>query len=111
MARSWRNFFKRDEDELEGSGVGTKTGVPAEDTEEAARSGEDVPAAEEVLADREEPAATDVSEFKEAALGEVEAALPVPDAVVEASDAKADAERQEYGGWFGRLQRGFRRSR
>src|SRR5918998_1549854 len=80
MARSWRNFFKRDEGELEGSGVGTKTGSPAEDAEEAAR-------------------------------GEVEAALPEPDAVEEASDPEAAAQRQESGGWFGRLQQGLRRSR
>src|SRR3712207_1537903 len=111
MARSWRNFFKRDEGELEGSGVGTKTVPPAEDTEEAARSGEDVPSAEEVLAEREEPAAADPSEFEEEAPGEVEAALPGPDAVEEASDPEAAAERQESDGWFGRLQRGLRRSR
>jgi fused signal recognition particle receptor len=110
MARSWRNFFKRDGGELEGSGVGTKTAAPAEDSEEAARSGEDVPA-EEVLAEREEPAATDLSEFEEAAPGEVEAALPGPDTVEEASDPEAAAQRQESGGWFGRLQQGLRRSR
>ena len=96
---------------MEGFGVGTKTVAPAEDTEDAARSGEDVPSAAEVLAEREEHAATDLLAFEEAAPGEVEAALPGPDAVEEASDPEAAAERQESGGWFGRLQRGLRRSR
>ena len=102
MARSWRNFFKRDEGELDGSGVATKVEAeaPAGGAEEAARSDEDVPTAEEVLAERGGPAPA-----------EVEAALPEPDAVEEASDAGAAAERQESGGWFGRLQRGLRRSR
>ncbi len=113
MARSWRNFFKRDEEELEGSGVATKVEAeaPAGGTEGAAPTDEDVPTAEEVLAERGGPAATDVSEVEEAAPGEVEAALSEPDAVEEAADASASAERQESGGWFGRLQRGLRRSR
>jgi fused signal recognition particle receptor len=113
MARSWRNFFKRDEGEPEGSGVATKIEAEAPEgiSEEAARSDEDVPTAEEVLAEREEPAASDVLEVEDAAPGEVEAALPETDVVEEASDAGAAAEMQESGGWFGRLQRGLSRSR
>jgi fused signal recognition particle receptor len=111
MARSWRNFFKRDEGDLEGSGVATKTGAeaPAGATEEAARTEKDVPTAEEVQAERGGPAATEVWEVEEAAPGEV--VLPEPDAVEEAPDAGVAAERQESGGWFGRLQKGLRRSR
>jgi fused signal recognition particle receptor len=88
MARSWRNFFKRDEEEPESSGVATKTEAEAP-TERTA---------EEVQAE-------------DAAPGEVEAALAEPDVVEGATDAEAAAERQESGGWFGRLRQGLRRSR
>ena len=103
MARSWRNFFKRDEGDSEGSGVATKI--------EAARSEEGTPPAEEILSEWGGPAPSEVAEVEEAAPGEVEAALPRQDAVEEASDAATAAERQESSGWFGRLQSGLRRSR
>jgi fused signal recognition particle receptor len=48
---------------------------------------------------------------EEAVPGEVEEALPELDAVEGAPDAEAAAERQESGGWFGRLQRGLKKSR
>jgi fused signal recognition particle receptor len=103
MARSWRSFFRKTEEREEepGSGVATRT------EEEA----EEVRPAEEVQAERKEPAPAEVWEVEEASVGEVEAALPERDAVEEAPDAEAAAERQEAGGWFGRLRRGLRRSR
>jgi fused signal recognition particle receptor len=101
MARSWRTFLRRDKEEE--SGVATKT--EREEVEEG------VPPAEVVQAARKEPAATEVWEVEEAAPGEVEEALPEPDAVEEAPDAEAAAERQESGGWFGRLRQGLKRSR
>jgi fused signal recognition particle receptor len=90
-------------DKEEESGVATKT--EREEVEEG------VPPAEVVQAARKEPAATEVWEVEEAAPGEVEEALPEPDAVEEAPDAEAAAERQESGGWFGRLRQGLKRSR
>jgi fused signal recognition particle receptor len=62
--------------------------------------------------DREEPQESGVAikargaeaTVEEATPEEVEEALPEPDAVEE-------AQRQESGGWFGRLQRGLKRSR
>ena len=58
MARSWRSFFKRDREEPAESGVATRTEDP--DSNGSAPSGSDpsgdeVQAAEEVLADRREP--------------------------------------------------------
>jgi fused signal recognition particle receptor len=98
MARSWRTFFRRDKDEPQGSGVATKTGREAEKTliEETE---ETLPTAEEVQAGRREPAATEVWELEE------------PDAVEGAADGEAAADRQGSGGWFGRLQRGLKKSR
>ena len=89
MARSWRNFFKQDEEELEGSGVATKTEAQTapEETVESGTTGGDAPPA------RSEPAAPGDREAEE---------LP---------DASAAAEGQGSGGWFGRLRQGLRRSR
>jgi fused signal recognition particle receptor len=108
MARSWRSFFKKTgEPEREtGSGVATETEarISTEEIDEAAPAENEVPAAEEVLAGREEPAAAEAIEYEEASPGEVEEAFPEP-------DAEAAAERQESGGWYGRLRRGLSRSR
>jgi fused signal recognition particle receptor len=114
MARSWRTFLKRDREEPAGSGVATQTEAPAEEVEDAGGSEDEVPAAEQVLADRSEPVISEqvVEDLvEEATPGEVEQALPEPDAVEEAPDADAAAVRQESGGWLGRLRRGLKRSR
>ena len=113
MARSWRSFFRRvGEPEGEaGSTVATETEAKTDVIGEAARTDKEVLAAEEVLAEREEPEATTEIPVEEAVPGEVEEALPEPDAVEEAPDAEAAAERQESGGWFGKLRRGLSRSR
>src|SRR5215210_519446 len=108
MARSWRNFFKRDTEEPAVSGVATETETP--DGNGTAPSGDEVPAAEEVLAERREPEVVEAP-VEEAKPGEVEEALPEPGVVEEAPDAEAAVEVQEAGGWFGRLRRGLRRSR
>jgi fused signal recognition particle receptor len=112
MARSWRNFFRRDSGEDQGPAV---IGEPELSTEEdnghhtvdlaAADEApvEDVPTAEEVQAERKEPAPEDV--------WEVEEALPEPSAIEEASDADSLVEAQESVGWFGRLRQGLSRSR
>jgi fused signal recognition particle receptor len=65
-----------------------------------------VPTAEEVQAERKEPAPEDVWEVDES---EPEESLPEPGAVDEAPETIA--ERQESGGWFGRLRQGLSRSR
>jgi fused signal recognition particle receptor len=72
---------------------------------------EDVPTAEEVQAERKEPAPEDVWEVEEPVSGEVEVSLPEPTPVEEAGDAEAVAEAQESAGWFGRLRQGLSRSR
>ena len=116
MARSWRSFFKKtvEPDHESGSKVATKpegeAETPVDEAEEAVSPGK-VPTAEEVQARRKEPAATEVWEVEEATPGEVEAALPESDAAEEALDAESAAERQESGGWFGRLRQGLMRSR
>ncbi len=114
MARSWRSFFKRsgELDGETGSGVATQTdaNISTEEPDEAARPEDEVLPAEEVLAGREEPAAAE-DPIEEALPGEVEEALPGSDPVEEAPDAEAAAERQESGGWFGRLRQGLSRSR
>jgi fused signal recognition particle receptor len=107
MARSWRNFFKRDGEEPAQSGVATQAEAPAE---EGNGSGNDVPAAEEVLAGRRGPEAVEAP-VEETKPGEVEEALPEQGVVEEAPDAEAAAEAQEAGGWFGRLRQGLSRSR
>jgi fused signal recognition particle receptor len=108
MARSWRNFFKRDSEEPAESGVATRTEAP--DSNGSAPSGDEVLAAEEVLAERREPEVVEAP-VEEAEPGEVEEALPEPGVVEEAPDAEAAAEAQEAGGWFGRLRGGLRKSR
>ena len=70
-----------------------------------------MPTAEEVQAERKEPAAEDVWEVEEPASGEVEEALPEPTPVEAEPDAEAVAEAQESAGWFGRLRQGLSRSR
>ena len=113
MARSWRNFFKRDREEPAESGVATRTEDPDSNGEcslGSDPSGDEVPAAEEVLAERREPEVVEAP-AEEAEPGEVEEALPEPGVVEEAPDAEAAAEAQEAGGWFGRLRGGLRKSR
>ena len=97
MARSWRNFFKRDGEEPAESGVATRTEAP--DNNGGAPSGstpfgDEVPAAEEVLAERREPEVAEAP-VEEAEPGEVEEALPEPGVVEEAPDAEAAAEAAE----------------
>src|SRR4051812_4796388 len=125
MARSWRNFFRKstDEEQEKGPAVASEPEPAAEDVEEgnghhpvelAPADGvlaEDVPTAEEVQAERKEPAPEDVWEVEQTALGEVEEALPEPTPVEAESDAEAVAEAQESAGWFGRLRQGLSRSR
>ena len=113
MARSWRSFFKRNEQPEGGSGVATETEGQnsTQGIAEAARTGDEVLPAEQVLAEREEVAATETWEIEEAAPGEGEEALPERDAVEEAPDAEAAIEGQESSGWFGRLRQGLSRSR
>jgi fused signal recognition particle receptor len=108
MARSWRNFFKRDSEEPAESGVATQTEAP--DGNGTAPSEDEVPAAEEVLAERREPEVVEAP-VEEAKPGEVEEALPEPGVVEEAPDAEAAVEVQEAGGWFRRLRQGLSRSR
>src|SRR5215208_1114282 len=108
MARSWRNFFKRDSEEPAESGVATQTEAP--DGNGTAPSEDEVPAAEEVLAERREPEVVEAP-VEEAKPGEVEEAFPEPGVVEEASDAEAAVEVQEAGGWFRRLRQGLSRSR
>ena len=90
--------------------MATQTEAPAEEVEDAGGSEDEVPAAEEVLADRREPVIVE-DLVQEAAPGKVEEALPELGVVEEASDAEAAAETQEADGWFGRLRSGLRRSR
>ncbi|MGH3146845.1 MAG: hypothetical protein ACRDTR_13700, partial [Rubrobacter sp.] len=103
MARSWRNFFKRNTEGEPDNGSAVATEAPPQVGEEAEHIGDDVPTAEEALAAREEPAPTDVEG--------VEEALPEPSPIEEAQDAGAVVEGQESAGWFGRLRRGMSRSR
>src|SRR5918998_6943586 len=123
MARSWRSFFRRntDEEQENGPAVASEPENSTEDVEEGnghrltgleeivEEAAEEVPAAEEVQAERREPA--DEWEVEETDPGEVEEALPEPSALEEAGDAETLAERQESGGWFGRLRQGLSRSR
>src|SRR5918997_3865933 len=110
MARSLRSFFRRntDEEQLNGPAVASEPEHSTQDVEEdnghlAANleSFVEVPSAEEVQAERKEPAPEDVWEGEES--------LPEPGAVEEAPETIA--ERQESGGWFGRLWQGPRRRR
>src|SRR5829696_2389320 len=107
MARSWRSFFRRDphEERENGPAVASEPERPNDDVEEGnghlatdpetlvEETAEEVPLAEEVRAERKEPAPADVWEDEEA------------------QDAETVAERQEAAGWFGRLRQGLSRSR
>ena len=118
MARSWRSFFRRetDEEQENGPAVVSEPERSTEDVEEGnghlaadlqtsvEEAAEVVPTAEEVQAERKEPAPEDVWE-----VDEPEESLPEPGAVDEAPETIA--ERQESGGWFGRLRQGLSRSR
>src|SRR5918993_2359206 len=115
MARSWRSFFRRNtvEEQENGPAVAGEPEDSTEDVEEGngrldadLESLVEVPPAEEVQAERKEPATEDVWEIEET---EPEESLPEPGAVDEAPEAIA--ERQESGGWFGRLRQGLSRSR
>jgi fused signal recognition particle receptor len=98
MARSWRSFFRRstDEEQENGPAVASEPGRSTEDAEGSnghldadLESLVEVPPAGEVHAARKETAPEDVWEI----------------------DPEAVAERQESGGWFGRLRQGLSRSR
>src|ERR687898_272651 len=122
MARSWRNFFRKSTDEEQEKGPAVSNEPAPEDVEEGnghhpedLEAGddvaEDVPTAEEVQAERKEPAAEDVWDVDEPASAEVEEALPEPSPVEEEQKAEAVAEAQESSGWLGRLRQGLSRSR
>jgi fused signal recognition particle receptor len=118
MARSWRSFFRRDTDEeqVNGPAVTSEPEHSTRDVEDVngrlaadLESFVEVPSAEEVQAERKEPAPDDVWEIEETEPGEAEESLPEPGAVDEAPETIA--ERQDSGGWFGRLRQGLSRSR
>jgi fused signal recognition particle receptor len=112
MARSWRSFFRKSKDEEPENGPVVATEVAPQVGEVTEAPEAEVPSAEEVLAAREEPAATEVAEVEEDfAPCEGEEALPEPSPIEAAPDAEAVADEQESGGWFGRLRRGMSRSR
>jgi fused signal recognition particle receptor len=111
MARSWRSFFRKNKDEEPESGPEVPTEVSPAAAEGTEAPEADVPSAEEALAARDEPTATEVAEIDEALPAEVEKALPEPSILEAAPDAEAVADEQESGGWFGRLRRGMSRSR
>ena len=118
MARSWRNFFRRetDEEQENGPAVASEPERSTEDVESGngrlatdlealvEEAAEEAPTAEEVQTKRKEPAPEDVWGVDEP--GE---SLPEPGAVDETPETIA--ERQESGGWFGRLKQGLSRSR
>jgi fused signal recognition particle receptor len=99
MARSWRSFFGRETDQEQENdpAVASEPERSTEDVEEgngllvADLEAFDEEAAEEVQAERNEPAPEGVWKIDEA-----------PETI---------AERQESGGWFGRLRQGLSRSR
>src|SRR5919206_5238290 len=106
MARSWRNFFRKSTDEEQGKGPAVASepapeeaqegnGHHPEDLEPEGGSAEGVPTAEEVQAERKEPAAEDVWEVEEPAPGGVEEDLPEPTPVEAEQDAEAVADAQE----------------
>ena len=123
MARSWRSFFRRgtDEEQVNGPTVASEPGHSTEDVEQGnghlegdseafeEEAAEEVPSAEVVQAERKQPAPEDVWEVEETETGEAEDSMPEPGAVEEASETIA--ERQESGGWLGRLRQGLSRSR
>src|SRR5215217_1536746 len=105
MARSWGNFFRRetDEEQENGPAVPSEPERSTEDVESGngrlatdlealvEEAAEEAPTAEEVQTKRKEPAPEDVWGVDE-----------TPETI---------AERQESGGWFGRLKQGLSRSR
>jgi fused signal recognition particle receptor len=122
MARSWRSFFRRNPDEEQENGPAV-TSEPEQSTEDLEEgnghrptdleavvedAAEEVPTAEEVQAERREPAPADEWEVEGADPDEVEESLPEPSGAEEAGTVAA---RQESGGWFGRLRQGLSRSR
>ena len=118
MARSWRSFFRRetDEEQVNGPAVDSEPEHSTQDVEgdnghlaPDLESFVEVLSAEEVQAERKEPAPEDVWEVEETEPGDAEESLPEPGAVEEAPETIA--ERQESGGWFGRLRQGLSRSR
>ena len=119
MARSWRNFFRRETDEAQENGpaVASESERSTEDVEEEGNghlaadlqtsieeAAEEVSTAEEVQAERKGTAPEEVWEIDESA-----ELLLEPGTVDEAPETIA--ERQESGGWFGRLRQGLSRSR
>ena len=103
MARSWRSFFRREIDEEQDNGPAV--------TSEPERSTEDVEVgnghlAADLQTSVEEAAEQVQAESKEPAPEEL---LLGPGTVDEAPETIA--ERQESGGWFGRLRQGLSRSR
>ena len=116
MARSWRSFLRRNTDEEQENGPAVASGpepdVEAGNGHRSADLAEGVPKAEEVQAERKEPAPPDAWEVDETEPDEAEETLPEPSAAEEAQeDAGTVAELQESGGWFGRLRQGLSRSR
>src|SRR5215204_1496277 len=120
MARSWRSFFRRetDEDQENGPAVASEPERSTEDVEErnghlvadlqtsVEEAAEEVPAAEEVQAKKKEPGPEEVWVVDKS---EPEEHLLEPGTLDEAPETIA--ERQESGGWFGRLKQGLSRSR
>jgi fused signal recognition particle receptor len=118
MARSWRSFFRRetDREQERGPAVASEPERSTEDVESGngrlatdlealvEEAAEEAPTAEEVQTKRKEPAPEDVWGVDEP--GE---SLPEPGAVDKTPETIA--ERQESGGWFGRLRQGLSRSR
>src|SRR5215210_7772221 len=112
MARSWRSFFRRetDEEQENGPAVASEPERSTEDVEEGnghlaadlQKSVEE--AAEELQAERKEPAPEEMWEVDEPEEHLLEAGT-----VDETPETTA--ERQESGGWFGRLRQGLSRSR
>jgi fused signal recognition particle receptor len=117
MARSWRSFFRRrtDEAQVNGPAVASEPEHSTDDVEEGnghleafeEEGAQAVPWAEEVQAERKQVGPTNVWEVEETEAGED--SLPEPGTVEEAPETLA--ERQESGGWFGRLKQGLSRSR
>jgi fused signal recognition particle receptor len=115
MARSWSRFFRRETDEEQENGPAVAS-EPQRSTEEGngnlgadleayeEEAAQEVPSAEEVQAERNEPAPEEVWE-----VDEPEELLLEPGTVDEAPETLA--ERQGSGGWFGRLRQGLSRSR
>jgi fused signal recognition particle receptor len=105
MARSWRNFFRREPEEDRGSGVATE----AEDRVEEAGASAAAPEAPapEVEPTEEEPyerldAEDEVSEVEQETFA---------DEVARAPGLVEEPAGEEAGGWFGRLRQGLSRSR